>query len=45
VTWVKYNLAKLHPVSNYLNRYLPVYTKMHYENKKLLSKKLTIKEL
>ena len=40
VTWVKYNPGKSHPISNYVNKYLPVYTKMHYENRQLFSAKL-----
>ena len=37
--WIKYNTAKSHPISNYMKNYLPVYTKMHYENKQLLKSK------
>ena len=37
--WIKYNTAKSHPISNYIKNYLPIYTKMHYENKFLKSKK------
>ena len=33
VIWVKNNPAKAHPISNYVNMRMPVYTKMHYENK------------
>ena len=40
VTWIKYNTAKSHPISNYVNKYLPVYTKMHYENRHLLNTKI-----
>lgn len=36
VTWIKYNTAKDHPISNYFKSYLPAYTKMHYENKRFL---------
>ena len=40
VTWIKFNTAKSHPISNYLKNYLPVYTKMHYENKHFLKAKI-----
>ena len=39
VTWVKYNLEKSIPISNYVRTYLPIYTKMHYDNRKLLKSK------
>jgi hypothetical protein len=38
VTWIKYHPK--HPISNYVKKYLPVYTQMHYENKKLLKSKI-----
>ena len=38
VTWVKYIPTKSHPISNYISVYMPVYTKMLYENKILKAK-------
>ena len=38
VTWIKFNPGRW-PISNYINKYLPIYTKMHYENRELLKSK------
>ena len=37
LTWIKYHPK--HPISNYIKNYVPVYTKMHYENRGLKIKK------
>ena len=37
VTWIKYHPK--YQISNYIKRHLPVYTKMHYENRQLLKSK------
>ena len=35
VTWIKFHPK--YQISNYVNKYLPVYTKMHYENREFVN--------